>query len=124
MTRFLPTVAKFAAASLVAASFASTAIADDVVSYDVTIRFDEAQLSTPYGAATVLGDLSKQAEDACSFVEPILRTERVDAECAADVVRQAVISINNTALTEAYNIAEGSQISPTLRAANAETTIQ
>ncbi|MEM7660882.1 MAG: UrcA family protein [Pseudomonadota bacterium] len=124
MTRFLPTVAKVAAASLVAAGLASTAMADNTISYDVKMSFNEAQLTTTSGATTVLADLSKQAEDACSFVEPILRTERVDDACVADVVRQSVIAINNTALTEAYNIAEGNQVSPALRAANAETSIQ
>ncbi|MEO0881665.1 MAG: UrcA family protein [Pseudomonadota bacterium] len=124
MTRFLPTVAKVAAASLIAAGLASTAMADSTVSYDVTMNFDESQLSTTADATAVLADLSKQAEDACSFVEPILRTERVDDQCVADVVRQSVITINSSALTEAYNIAEGTQVSPELRAASVETAVQ
>ncbi|MEM9669418.1 MAG: UrcA family protein [Pseudomonadota bacterium] len=124
MTRFLPAVAKLATAAIAATSIATSAMAEDTISYDVTMRFDEANLSTPAGVSAVLVSLNRQAEDACSFVEPILRTERVDAACASDVVRQAVASINNAALTEAFNIAEGNQVAPTLRAANTETTIQ
>ncbi|MEM6410955.1 MAG: UrcA family protein [Pseudomonadota bacterium] len=124
MTRFLPTVAKFTAASLIAAGLATSAMAESTVSYSVKMSFDVAQLNTASGATLVLDDLSRQAEDACSFVEPILRTERIDDACVADVVRQSVIAINNSALTEAYNVAEGTQVSPNLRAANTEALVQ
>lgn len=124
MTRFLPTVAKVAAASLFVSGFASTAIAEGSVSYDVTMSFDRAQLTSTTGASTVLADLNEQARDACRYVEPILRSERVDQDCVADIVRQSVIAINETPLTEAYNIAEGNQVSPAVRAASFETAAQ
>ena len=124
MTRFLPTVSKLSAVLVTASVLAAPALAERAVSYDVSFTFDEAQLSTYEGANQVLTDLTAQAENACSFVEPILRTERVDDACVADVMRQAVIAINDAELTDAYNIAEGRQIAPAVRAAAAETIVR
>ena len=124
MTRFLPTVSKFASLALIAGAVAAPSFADRSVTNTVKFTFDEAQLSSTTNAAGVLADLNAQAEDACSFVEPILRTDRVDDACVADVMRQAVLAINEPTLTEAYNIAEGRQVAPAVRAAAAETEVR
>lgn len=124
MTRFLPTVSKLSATLLAAGVLAAPAIAERAVSHTVNFTFDEAQLTTVEGATSVLDDLNKQAESACTSTTPILRTEQVDELCVEDVMRQAVIAINSAPLTEAYNIAEGRQIAPSIRAAAATTILQ
>jgi len=117
MNRLFSTLTKTASFALIASALAGPALADRAVTQTFSLKFDEAALVSANGATAVLADLTRQAEDVCTTVEPILRTERVDEACVADVVRQAIVAIDSGALNEAYNIAQGNQIvEPTLRA--------
>ncbi|MEL7129118.1 MAG: UrcA family protein [Pseudomonadota bacterium] len=120
MTRFLPTVAKFATATLALGLVAMPASADRTVTEEVSFRFNTAALSTPESAASVLAALKTQANAACSYTEPLLRAERIDDVCVDDVMRQAIVAIDDADLTEAYNIAEGRRIIDTSPASEAE----
>ncbi len=103
MTRFLPTVAAFAAAAIAFSTFSSPAYAEKTVTENVTIKFDTRNLSTSGNVNQALADIERQAREVCTFTQPIVRTEVVDTACVADVMDQVVVQINSAPLTEAHN---------------------
>ena len=107
MTRFLPTAAITGALLISASALAAPAHADGVSSERVTLTYNVEELGSAAGADAILGDLERQARDACTYIAPILRTEITDENCVADVLAQAVSAINDASLTAMYESSSG-----------------
>jgi len=102
MTRFLPTVAVLGASALSVTLFTAPAMADTLVTQTVKLSYDHSKLESATNAGEVLSELESQAREACTSIAPIFRTVSIDQKCVADVVAQAVETIDKTALTVAY----------------------
>ena len=123
MSRFLPATAFFAAA-FSSALFTAPATAQDTISEPVSLTFDETAIHAPDQAARVLRDLRRQARNVCTYIEPILNTERVDTACVSDVMTQAVTQIESPALIEAYNLSSGEERVTPARQARLSNAVQ
>lgn len=97
---------RFAATVVIAAApmflLPATASAEDTTTFTFEMTYDDAALAYPSGATFVLEDLRRQARQACTLTAPITQVAKIDRGCMTDVVHQAVSTIDNDMLSEAY----------------------
>ena len=99
-SRFLPLALSAALAGT--AFFAAPANAEIQRNVQLDIQYDTNALATASGAETVLESLQEQALQACRYAQPIAGAPRVDDDCVAEVVGQAVTLIDAPELTRVY----------------------
>ena len=101
-SRFLPLALTSALAG--AALFAAPASAEIQRNVQLDVQYDANALATASGAETVLESLQEQARQACRYTRPIAGAPRVDDDCTAEVVSQAVTLIDAPELTRVYAV--------------------
>jgi UrcA family protein len=103
--------------SPVAPLIAPTAAAQERQTVSVTVPYDDLDIDTPAGARTLLDRISVASKKVCGKPPSTLMLSVPDkrTECRANAVRQTVLSLNEPAITLAWQAQTGTTIQTAAR---------
>ena len=85
-----------------ASSFSAVSAADaGTEPVSLTVKFADLNVSQPRGAAVLYGRINAAAENACSFYW--FKSDADEERCVHDAIANAVMKVNQPALSAVYN---------------------